>query len=160
MRDLTALLRRIAESGVDFVVVGGFAAVAHGSSFVTRDVDICAVLTPENIERLRAALADWDPRHRLTARRLSFLTHPPEGSPVSNLYLETEYGVIDVLTSVLGVGDFERLKREAEEVDVDGVRYRVMSLPDLIAAKEALGREKDLLTAKELRAIAAKRKAT
>lgn len=157
MNDLTALLRRISDSGLDFVVVGGFAAVTHGSSYVTRDVDICAVLTPENIDRLRAALADLDPRHRLTPQRLSFLSHPTGNTPVSNLYLETRYGVVDVLTSVLGVGDFERLKREAEELEVDGVQFRVMSLPDLIAAKEALGREKDLLTAKELRAIAAKR---
>lgn len=160
MRDLSVLLRRISESGLDFVVVGGFAAVTHGSSFVTRDVDICAVLTAENIERLRSALAGWDPRHRLTPQRLSFLTHPSDATPVANLYLETQYGVIDILTPVLGVGDFERLKREADEVEVDGVRYRVMSLADLIAAKEALGREKDLLTAKELRAIAAKRKST
>lgn len=160
MHDLTKLLRRIRESGLDFVLVGGFAAVTHGSSFVTRDVDICAVLSPENIDRLRAALADWDPRHRLTPQRLSFLSHPAEPIPVSNLYLETRYGIVDVLTSVLGVGDFERLKRDADEVEVDGLKYRVMSLSDLIAAKEALGREKDLLTAKELRAIAAKRKST
>lgn len=160
MNDLTALLRRISESGLEFVVVGGFAAVTHGSSYVTRDVDICAVLTPENVDRLRAALADLDPRHRLTPQRLSFLSHPAGNTPISNLYLETRYGVVDVLTSVLGVGDFERLKRQAEELEVDGIRLRVMSLADLIAAKEALGREKDLLTAKELRAIAAKRDAT
>ena len=54
-------------------------------------------------------------------------------------------------------GDFERLKRGSVEIEVDGFRYRVMSLLDLIAAKEAMGREKDLLTAKELRAIEAKR---
>ena len=68
-------------------------------------------------------------------------------------------GVIDVLSSVLGIGDFERLKKGAVEIEVDGCRHRVMSLPDLIVAKEALGREKDLLTAKELRAIAVKRQA-
>lgn len=51
MKDLTTLLRRIRESGLDFVVVGGFAAVTHGSSFVTRDVEIRAVLTPENVDR-------------------------------------------------------------------------------------------------------------
>jgi len=56
-----------------------------------------------------------------------------------------------------GVGDFARLKRNAVEIEVDGSRYRVMSLADLITAKEAMGREKDLLTAKELRAIEAKR---
>ena len=47
----------------------------------------------------------------------------------------------------------------AEEFEVDGQKVRVISLEDLIAAKEAMGRDRDLITAKELRAIAAKRKA-
>ena len=64
---------------------------------------------------------------------------------------------MNVLTSILGVGDFTRIKSKAEELEVDGFRYYVISLGDLITAKEAMGREKDLLTAKELRAIAAKR---
>lgn len=160
MQDLTTLLRRIVEAGLDFVIIGGFAAVTHGSSYVTRDVDICAVLTPENIEKLRVALAEWNPKHRMTPQRLSFLSHPPPGGAVNNLYLETDKGVVDVLSSVLGVGDFERLRSTATEVEVEGIRYRVMSLEDLILAKEAMGREKDLLTAKELRAIAAKRKSS
>lgn len=156
-QDFTTLLRRLVESGLDFVVIGGFAAVTHGSAYLTRDVDICMVLTPENVSRLRRALADWHPRHRMTPQRLSFLDHPAPGATLNNLYLETDRGVVDVLTSVLGVGDFARLKSSAEELDIDGVRVRVMSLADLITAKEALGREKDLLTAKELRALAAKR---
>jgi predicted nucleotidyltransferase len=157
MQNLSTLLHRLADTGLDFVIVGGFAAVTHGSSYVTRDVDICALLTPDNIARLRTALAEWHPTHRLTPQKLSFLSHPAGNEPVQNLYLQTDHGVVDILTTVLGVGDFERLKRSAEEVEVDGRRYRVMSLADLIQAKEALGREKDLLTAKELRAIAAKR---
>ena len=158
MQDFTTLLRRLTEEGLEFVIVGGFAAVTHGSAYVTRDVDICAVLTSENIEKMRRALAHWNPKHRMTPQRLSFLSHPPAGVPISNLYIETDVGVVDVLSSVLGVGDFERLQRAADTIHVDGVVYRVMSLADLIASKEALGREKDLLTAKELRAIAAKRR--
>lgn len=46
MQDLSALLRRISDSGLDFVIVGGFAAVTHGSSYVTRDVNLCLVLSP------------------------------------------------------------------------------------------------------------------
>ena len=137
--------------------MGGFAAITHGSSYLTRDVDICAVLTSENVARLRTALSDWNPKHRMTPQRLSFLTYPSADQPVNNLYLQTDMGVVDILSSILGVGDFERLKQNAEQVEIDGRCYRVMSLSDLITAKEALGREKDLLTAKELRAIAAKR---
>ncbi|HTO05342.1 MAG TPA: hypothetical protein VL069_16655 [Opitutus sp.] len=86
------------------------------------------------------------------------MTHPPPGQSLSNLYLQTDHGVVDIISSVPGVGDFVRLKRQAEELEVDGQRYSVISLADLIAAKESMGREKDLLTAKELRAIAAKRR--
>lgn len=78
---------------------------------------------------------------------------------MNSLYLETSVGVLDILSSVLGVGDFERLKRNAEWLEVDGRTCWVMSLPDLILAKEAMGRGKDRLTAAELRIIAANRKA-
>ncbi len=157
MQDFSQLLRRLSESGLEFVIVGGYAAISHGSSYLTRDVDICVVLTPENISKLRTALGDWNPKHRMTPQKLSFLTYPPLGQPLNNIYLQTDKGVLDILTSVLGVGDFFRLKEKAEELEVDGYKYRVISLHDLITAKEAMGREKDLLTAKELRAIAAKR---
>ena len=158
MQDFSVLLKKLAEAGLDFVIVGGFAAITHGSSYLTRDVDICAVLTSENVARLRAALADWNPKHRMTPQRLSFIVYPPAGQSVNNLYLQTDMGVVDILSSILGVGDFERLKQSAEIVEIDGRPFRVMSLNDLIAAKEAMGREKDLLTAKELRAISEKRK--
>jgi len=158
MQDFSRLLQRLADSGLEFVIIGGFAAVSHGSTYVTRDLDICALLTPENVARLRSVLAEWHPKHRLTPQRLSFLDHPPVGQPLHNLYLETDVGVVDVLPTVLGVGDFARLRAQAEALEVHGRTYLVMSLDDLIAAKEALAREKDLLSAKELRAIAAKRK--
>jgi predicted nucleotidyltransferase len=157
MQNFGQLLQRLADAGLDFVIVGGYAAITHGSAYLTRDVDICAVLTEENVARLRQALGDWNPKHRMTPQRLSFLTHPPAGQPLNNLYLQTDMGVIDVISSVLGVGDFSRLRDKAEELEVDGRRYWVISLEDLIKAKEAMGREKDLLTATELRAIAAKR---
>ena len=88
----------------------------------------------------------------------SFLTHPPTGQPVANLYLETDAGTVDLLGSILGVGDYAELRRNAVEVSLFGRRCRVLGLEDLIKAKEALGRDRDLLMAKELRAIAAKRR--
>jgi predicted nucleotidyltransferase len=156
--DFSVLIARLADAGFEFVIVGGYAAVTHGSSQVTRDLDICGVLTEESIATLREALRDWNPRHRLTPQRLSFLTTPPPGVAVENLYLETDRGIVDILTSVLGVGDFPRLKAKAESLEFDGRRCLVMSLEDLIAAKQAMNRDKDAITAKELRAIAAKRR--
>ena len=156
IQDFNRLLHRLADSDLEFVIIGGFAAITHGSSLVTRDLDICVLLTNETVEKLRNLLADWHPKHRMTPQRLSFLEHPKTG-PVQNLYLETDYGVIDILSSVLGVGDFARLKSSAEIYAIGDREYRVISLEDLITAKAAVGREKDLLAVKELRAIAAKR---
>ncbi|MBM3856176.1 MAG: nucleotidyltransferase [Verrucomicrobia bacterium] len=158
MHKLHKLLRRLAEAGVDFVVVGGYAAVIHGSAYVTNDVDVCAVLSADNVEKIRKALADVNPVHRQMHRKLSFLEVPPPGQPLQNLYLETDDGIIDILTSVLGVGDFARLRERAMRAEFSGVSCAVISLEDLIAAKEAMGRERDILTVKELRAIAAKRR--
>ena len=158
MQDFSQLLQRLADVGLEFVIVGGYAAITYGSSYLTRDVDICTALTEENVAKLRQALRDWNPKHRLTHKRVSFLDFPPPGQSLNNLYLQTDMGVIDILSSILGVGDFAELKSRAEELEVDGKRHLVISLEDLIQAKEALGREKDLLMAKELRAIASKRR--
>lgn len=157
MPDFGQLLQRFADAGLEFVIVGGYAAVAHGSSYHTKDVDICIVFSNENIAKLRVALHDLKPCHRMLPQRLSFLDVPPPGQTVKNLYLETDIGIVDIISSVLGVGDFARLRAKAEIVTVDERNYPLISLEDLIKAKEAMGREKDLLTAKELRAIAAKR---
>jgi predicted nucleotidyltransferase len=154
---LSQLLERLAASEIEFVVIGGYAAVLHGSSQVTQDLDICAILSDQNIDKLREALGDLDPRHRMTAQKLSFLDTPPPGTKVANLYLRTKLGVVDILTEVLGVGDFDRLKSRAQTITLGGNAVRMIALDDLITAKEALARDKDLITAKELRLIALRR---
>ncbi len=73
-------------------------------------------------------------------------------------HLETELGTVDILSSILGVGDFPRVRAAAVEIELFGRRCRVISIDDLIQAKEALARDKDLLAAKELRAIREKLK--
>lgn len=160
MHTLTKLLERLAGSGIDFVVIGGFAAVLHGSAQVTQDLDVCAALTDENVSKLREALGDLDPRHRMTPQKLSFLDVPPPGTSLKNLYLRTRLGVVDIITEVIGVGDFERLCAKAQVVTIGGRRVRVIAIDDLIMAKETLARGKDLLVAKELRLIAVRKSPT
>jgi predicted nucleotidyltransferase len=155
--ELNGLLQRLSDAGIDFVVVGGVAAVLHGSSLVTRDLDVCASLSGANIERLRAALRDLHPLHRIATDRTSFLENPEPGVSLQNLYLQTDLGALDLLGSITGVGDFEQVRKSAVEVDLFGRRVKVIGLEQLIKAKEAVGRQKDLLAAMELRAIASKR---
>jgi hypothetical protein len=151
--ELNRLLQRLCDADIDFVIVGGFAATLHGSSLVTRDLDVCAILSDENVEKLREALRDLQPTHRMTPQKLSFLDNPDPGVEVRNLYLRTDLGPVDVLSSILGVGDFDRVRAASIQVELFGRYCRVISLDDLIRAKEALGRDKDLLAAKELRAV-------
>ncbi len=40
MSDLRNLLHRLAHAGVDFVIVGGYAGIVHGCTYVTQDIDI------------------------------------------------------------------------------------------------------------------------
>ena len=156
MLPLSRLIKALIDADIDFVVVGGFAAMLHGSTLMTRDIDVCAVLSNEEVEKLRLALRDLHPTHRLTPQRLSFLTNPDPGLPVKNLYLETDFGSVDLLSSVHGVGDFAAVRAESIEIELFDRRCRVISLDALIRAKESLGREKDLLAVKELKAIRAK----
>ena len=157
MIQLHQLIAKLCDADIDFVIVGGFAGVLHGSSLVTRDLDVCVVLSPENVTRLRDILRDLKPVHRLTPQRLSFLDNPAADVTIRNLYLETSIGPIDFLGSIAGIGEFARVREESVEIELFGRRCRVMSIEALIRAKEAIGRPKDMLAADELRAIMEKR---
>jgi hypothetical protein len=153
VHNLNRLLQRLASSDLEFVVVGGYAAMLHGSSLVTRDLDICMMLDETNLAQLRSILVDLAPIHRFTAARLPFGTIPAPGTQLQNLYLETSWGALDVRTVMKGVGDFERIKKTAALIEVMGVKCRLIALDDLITVKEAVARPKDLQAVVELRAI-------
>ena len=156
MVQLNRLIERLCDAEIDFVIVGGFAGVLHGSTLVTRDLDVCVVLNAENVARLREVFRDVRPRHRFSSPKLSFLDNPEPGVALNNLYLETELGPIDLLGSIKGVGDFERVHAASMEIELFGRRCRVISIDALIEAKQAIGRDKDMIAVKELRAIVEK----
>ncbi len=151
--DFKLLLSKLSENNFDFIVIGGFAAAAYGSSFVTSDLDVCAILKPENIEKLRFALADIHPVHRIANNKPSFLETPKSIEGINNLYLQTDAGVLDLLSNVTGVGDFQELSKSCIEIKIYGYRCKIISIEDLIKAKLAIERPKDLEVAKELEII-------
>ncbi len=67
--DFVNLLERLVNHGVDFVIVGGFAGVVYGCTFVTQDIDICCDFSPSNLLALQRAVSDLDPVHRMTPNR-------------------------------------------------------------------------------------------
>jgi hypothetical protein len=69
MQNLSELVRRLIASDVEFVLVGGFAAVAHGVTLVTRDVDICCRFTEANLMRIQQEAMGRD-HDKITVKHL------------------------------------------------------------------------------------------
>ncbi len=138
---------------VRFVVIGGFAARAHGSARITDDVDICYDPTDDNRERLARTLTGWGAHLRGVETGLPFVMDAQMLRTTPVMTLVTDQGNIDVMDRVAGVGEYEDVLRESQEVAAAGVTFRVLSLPALIRAKRAAGRKKDRDQLPELEAL-------
>ncbi|HWL94352.1 MAG TPA: nucleotidyltransferase [Phycisphaerae bacterium] len=147
------ILRRLSDAGVEYVIVGGVAAVAHGSHQVTEDLDVCAPLTRENVARILAALEGLNPCWRMLPARPPMPLDVALLATYKNLYIVTDWGVIDILSEITGVGDYALVAGSAVNMSFSGIPCRVISIDALIAAKKAIGRSKDLRTVVELEAI-------
>lgn len=158
MSDLETLLKRLLDHKVEFVVIGGYAAMAHGVTRLTKDVDICTPFTARNLMKLQKALADLHPFHRLTPRRLPLQLTPAKGRGLKNLYLATDLGVLDCLSEILGVGNYRSVRRQSIVVELDIGKVCILALDALINAKAALNLPKDRHTLIELRAIKARQR--
>ena len=152
MPSLERLLERFIRADVEFVVVGGYAAMIYGSTYVTLDVDLCCPLDAGNLQKIHSAVADLHPIHRMTPQRLPFELNLDSARPLRNLYLGTDLGQIDLLGSV-PQGDYTFAKAHSTFVDLPFGRCRVLDIPALIQSKELVGRSKDFLVAAQLRAI-------
>lgn len=151
--DFEGLLDRLIRCHVEFVVIGGFAAVAHGVTLLTQDIDVCCRFSAENLLRLQEALADLEPRHRMPPSRPPLRLTRDAATEFRNLYLETSLGQLDCLGEVLGVGDYERVLAESVAVPLPAGPCRILSIDALIRAKETMGRERDRQALLQLRAI-------
>ena len=159
-RDLDStlgLLKRLTEAGVDFVVVGGMAAAAYGSALVTDDVDVCVVLDAQNISRILRALEGTHPRQRMRPDRPPLSADSAAYVGFKNLHVVTDFGQLDFLGEITGIGGFAEVTKGAETLDLGGFNCRVVSLENLIKAKRTLARPKDLRAAAELEHVLARR---
>ena len=152
------MLHGLTAAHVRFVVVGGVAAAAHGSAHVTNDLDICYDTASSNIARLAALLAEWDAYPRGVERGLPFFMDDRQFRTTPLMTLTTREGDFDVLDRILGVGAYADVRKHSVDFDGFDVRFAVLDLPDLIRAKRAAGRPKDIAQLPELEALAALRK--
>ena len=149
---LTAALDR---EQVEYVIVGGVAATAHGSPRFTQDLDIVYSRSPENIDRLVRALAPLSPYPRGAPPGLPFYWDAKAIRNGLNFTLITSAGWIDLLGEIAGGGTFESLEPNSIEMEIFGRKCRVLALPALIESKLAAGRPKDMESLAELRQILA-----
>jgi hypothetical protein len=145
-------MRRLISAQVDFVLVGGFAAVAYGVTLVTRDIDICCRFDEPNLMRIQNAFQDLHPVHRSRPELALELT-TEQCASLKNLYLKTDLGVVDCLGEVLGVGDFNIVRQQSVEIELPCGKCRVLDIDALIRAKEAMNRDHDRITVKHLQEL-------
>jgi len=95
--DFNALLRLLVDNNVDFIIVGGAAATAHGSARLTLDLDIVYKRSTENITRIVAALTPIKPYLRGAPPGLPFDWSVPTIQKGLNFTLITSLGALDLL---------------------------------------------------------------
>lgn len=154
--DPLSICRILNQEGVDYVVLGGFATAVLGSSLPTEDIDVLPSRTNENLKRLATALKLMNAHVRTSG----------EPVPVSIdagfleqmtvvLNLVTDFGMIDLTFTPTGPKpDYASWEIDASDEEIaDSLRIRVASLEDIIASKEAAGRDKDLRALPYLRSL-------
>lgn len=151
MLDADPLLRRLAASGVNYIIVGGFAVAFHGVIRGTKDLDICPDPERSNLQRLAGLLADLNASQAeagdfLPAELPYDPTRPEDLAQGGNFRLDTELGGLDIMQWITGIDAdhaYAVLEREAVTADWHGIPIRVCSLAHLRAMKRAAGRPQD-----------------
>ena len=141
--DTSRLLGTLLEHRVQFVVIGGIAAIAHGSSMVTRDLDICYERGPDNLLALAAALKELRARLRGVPEDVPFRLDARTLQMGDHFTFTTDAGEFDCLGQPAGTDGYPDLIQHAVEVPLGDVPVKVTSLDDLIRMKRAANRPKD-----------------
>ena len=153
--NLEKLLKALSEQQVEFVIIGGAAAVIHGSAYVTGDLDICYSREKENLTKLAAALASFNPFLRGAPKDLPFKVDAESLKSGLNFTLTTDLGDLDLLGELAGLGGYTEVLSFCEELELYGVPFKVLTLEGLIRNKRVVGRAKDLRLLPELEALLA-----
>jgi hypothetical protein len=151
--DFAKLLEVLSAARVEFIIVGGLAATAHGSARLTQDIDVVYRRSTANLARIVDALAPFEPYLRGAPRGLPFEWSRPTLEHGLNFTLATSLGDIDLIGEIAGGGKYEALLGESITLELFGHSCRCLSLDSLIRVKRAAGRPKDLEAIAELEAL-------
>jgi len=151
--DVEKILKALHNRGVEFIIIGGAAAVLHGSAYVTADLDVCYSREKENLNKLATALAPLNPSLRGAPTNLPFKLDADSLRSGLNFTLTTDLGDLDILGEVTGLGSYEAALEFSEDMEFFGIGCKVLTLEGLIKSKRAAGRSKDLRLLPELEAL-------
>src|SRR5438132_13770196 len=143
MTNLQKLLRALSVHQVDFILIGGVAARAHGSSRLTDDVDVSYARATPNLRRLVSALGSYRPYLRGAPPGLPFDWSAATLAAGLNFTLTTTDGSIDLLGEITGGGGYDELLPHTHTITVFGNEVHLLDLTWLIHVKRAPGRPKD-----------------
>jgi hypothetical protein len=150
-----SILAALAHRGIEFVVIGGLAAVAHGARRMTRDIDIVVAPDDGNLALLERALADLD-AVALGESGAERAIEPADVAMVAlgtTLHTRTSGGRLDIVGAPAGAAPFDQLRRRAIRIAIASRPTLVAGLDDLIAMKRASGRPLDLQDIAEVTAV-------
>jgi hypothetical protein len=140
------LIERLLEARVEFVVVGGFAVIAHGYVRATKDLDIVPAPSIENYRRLAALLRELDAEQiGVDANLLPNQPTDPAGlAEGGSFQLTTALGRLDILQESDAIPPYERLATSCDRAQFRGHEVLVCSLPELMRMKRHAGRPQDI----------------
>jgi nucleotidyltransferase AbiEii toxin of type IV toxin-antitoxin system len=150
--DLDRILTTLERHLVEYVMVGGLGARAHGATRPTLDVDFVPRSTIENLDRLAAALRELGARLRVggmsdeEARKLPVVIDGATLAAFGSTTWATDAGPIDVLhdlPTAYGRRSYDDLLSTSMMASLDGIGIRVASLGEIIASKRHADRAKD-----------------
>lgn len=155
----TEIIKALADAKVDFIIGGGVACVLHGVERVTMDIDLSVHMTPENLGRFIEVMAALRLKPRVPVLPVALLDPAfvrmmvEEKHALVFSFLDPDQPVRHVDIFLKADLAYESLLPDSEQIDVDGVRVRVINRRRLLAIKLAITppRTKDALDIEYLR---------
>jgi predicted nucleotidyltransferase len=143
--DFKEFLKLLEDNGVRYLLIGGYAVIMHGHPRFTSDLDLVVSPSEGNVSRLIKSLQEFG--FAGPALQSSVFT-----SPRSLVRLGVEPIKIEILNYIEGA-DFDAALDRAETRLVEDIRIKLISLTDLLANKQAVGRPQDLVDVIKLREV-------
>jgi hypothetical protein len=155
--DPAELLGAFARNEVEFIAVGGFAALLHGAQRTTKDIDLCVKWSTDNLERVAAALAELRARLKVD----SYIEVPIDAALLGRMEVatwRTKSGYVDVLLGIprdarWELVRYEELRERGAVIAIGELEIPIAALEDIIRSKEIANRPADREALPDLRRL-------